>query len=113
MATYYHSGVNRPVLLGVLARRHASGMVNALSAGEPALVAAYKRYPEVGLVMDSGACQGYRDVDAYARLIKRLGKRMLWCSNMDELHNQQESDERYQRLRHLLADDEDVREKLL
>lgn len=113
MATYYYSGVNKPALLEVLSRQHASGMVNALYAGQRALLKAYERYPEVSLVLDSGACQGYRDVDAYARLIRKIGKRMLWCSNIDELHNQQVSDERYQRLKFLLADDEECREKLV
>jgi hypothetical protein len=113
MATYYYSGVNRPVLLEVLARQRASGMVNALYAGQRALLEAYERHPEVSLVLDSGACQGYRDVEAYARLIRKIGKRMLWCANMDELHNQQVSDERYRRLKLLLADDEECCEKLV
>ena len=110
---YYYSGVNKPVLLEVLARQHASGMVNAIYAGQRALLEAYQRYPDVTLTLDSGACQGYRDVEAYARLIKRIGWRMLWCANMDVLHNQKASDEQYQYLRLLLADDEGVCEKLL
>jgi hypothetical protein len=110
---YYYSGVNRPALLEILARRSASGMVNALYAGQRALLEAYTRYPDVSLVMDSGACQGYRDVEAYARLIRNIGERMLWISNMDVLHNQQASDEQYQRLKHLLANDVPVRNKLL
>ena len=71
MATYYFSGVNKPPLLELLARRRASGMVNALYAGQRALLEAYKRYPEVDLVMDSGACQGYRDIEAYAVSLKK------------------------------------------
>lgn len=113
MAIYYYSGVNKPVLLEVLARQRAPGMVNALYAGQRVLLEAYERYPEVSLVLDSGACQGYRNVETYARLIRKIGKRMLWCSNMDELHNQRISDDRYQHLKLLLADDEDVCEKLL
>jgi hypothetical protein len=113
MAIYHFSGVNRPVFLEILARQRASGMVNALSAGQRALLEAYDRYPEVLLTLDSAACQGYTDVDAYARLIKKIGHRMLWCANMDVWHNQKASDENYQRLRNLLAGDERVREKLL
>jgi hypothetical protein len=113
MVTYYYSGVSRPALLEVLARRRASGMVNALYAGQRALLDAYERYPDVDLVLDSGACQGYCDVEAYARLIRKIGSRMVWCANMDVLHNQQATNEQYQRLMQLLADDEDVRSKVL
>lgn len=50
--TYYYSGINQPKLLEVLARKGASGMVNALYAGQPALLKAYTYYPEVGLALD-------------------------------------------------------------
>lgn len=113
MITYYYSGVNKPVLLEVLARKSASGMVNALYAGQRALLEAYTRYPEVGLTLDSGAYQGYRDVEAYARLIRKIGARMQWCASMDVLHNQRQSDEQYQRLLRLLVDDEGMRSKIL
>lgn len=113
IVAYYYSGVNRPALLEVLARQKASGMVNALYAGQRALLEAYARYPEVNLVMDSGACQGYRDVEAYARLIRKIGARMVWCANVDVLHNQTQSNEHYQRLRQLLSGDEGVRDKVL
>lgn len=113
MVTYYYSGVSRSALLEVLARRRASGMVNALVAGQRALLHAYERYPEVDLVLDSGACQGYCDVEAYARLIRKIGSRMVWCASMDVLHNQCASDEQYQHLTQLLADDEEVRNKVL
>src|SRR5579885_2377466 len=113
MARYFYSGVNKPVLLEVLARQRASGMVNALYAGQRKLLEAYDRYPEVVLTLDSAACQGYQNVEAYARLIRRVGWRMLWIANMDVLHNQKASDEQYQRLRRLLADDEEARAKLL
>ncbi len=52
MGMYSYSGVNKPALLEVLARKSASGMVNALYAGQRALLEAYARYPEVGLVLD-------------------------------------------------------------
>jgi hypothetical protein len=113
MVTYYYSGVNKPALLEVLARKSASGMVNALYAGQRALLEAYERYPGVSLALDSGAYQGYCDVEGYARLIRKIGVRMTWCASMDALHNQRRSDEQYQRLMRLLADDENIRGKIL
>lgn len=113
MAIYHFSGVNTPDLLALLARKNASGMVNAVWAGQRAMVEAYTRYSSVPLVLDSGACQGYTNVEAYARLIRRIGPRMLWCSSMDVLHCQQKSDEQYQRLCALLADDQDLCTKIV
>lgn len=113
MATYFFSGIDKPALLEVLAQRRASGMVNALSAGQPALRQAYARWGNVALALDSGACQGNRQVERYARLIKELSSRMTFCSNLDVLHNQHRSNEHFHQLHHLLADDEQARSKLL
>jgi len=113
MVTYYYSGVNKPALLEVLNRKSASGMVNACYAGQRALLEAYERYPRVSLVLDSGAVQGYNNVEAYARLIRKIGARMVWCASMDVLHNQWQSDEQYQRLMQLLAEDDFERSKIL
>lgn len=113
MGTYYFSGVNRASLLKILAKHHACGMVNALWAGEPALRRAYERYRDVELALDSGAVQGNRNLEGYARLIKQLSPRMTFCSNLDVLHNQQESDAHYHQLHRLLADDEQARTKVL
>lgn len=110
---YFFSGVDKPALLEILARQGACGMVNALSAGQPALLDAYVRYGSVPLALDSGGYQGYADIEAYACLIKTIGPRMQWCANLDALHNQHKSDEHYRRLTALLADDERVRNKLL
>jgi hypothetical protein len=52
MATYFFSGINKPELLEVLATCQASGMVNALSAGQPKLREAYVRWSHVKLALD-------------------------------------------------------------
>ncbi len=88
-------------------------MVNARSAGQPKLRQAYARWKQVELALDSGACQNNRDVERYARLIKELSPRMTFCSNLDVLHNQQQSDEHFSALQRLLADHEEARSKLL
>lgn len=102
-----------PSLMECLARQKACGMVNAISAGQKALIEAYACYPEVELALDSGAYQGYTDVEAYSRLLKKVGPRMLWCSSLDVLHNQKASDENYKRLKDLLSDDVGLSEKIL
>jgi hypothetical protein len=113
MATYFFSGIDKPELIEVLAACQASGMVNALSAGQPKLREAYARWSHVELALDSGACQGNRNVERYARLVKELAPRLVFCSNLDVLHNQSQSDEHFQLLQYLLANHEPARKKLL
>jgi hypothetical protein len=113
MTTYYFSGIDKPALLEVLAKSRVSGMVNALSAGQPALRQAYERWSQVELTLDSGACQGNRQIERYAGLMKELSPRMTFCSNLDVLHNQHMSDTHLHHLQHLLADNEEARNKLL
>ena len=113
MPALYFSGINKPFQIELLARLGAAGMLNALTAGQPGVIAACQHNPDVPLALDSAAYQGYTDVEAYARLIRRVGRRMVFCSNLDVLHNQARSDEHYQRLTSQLADDEDLRARLL
>ena len=113
MPALYFSGINKPLQIELLARLRAAGMLNALTAGQPRVLAACRRHPDVPLSLDSAAYQGYTDVEAYARLIRRVGRRMDFCSNLDVLHNQARSDEHYQRLLSLLADEDDLRARLL
>jgi hypothetical protein len=112
MATYFFSGIDKPALLDVLAQHHAAGMVNALSAGQPRLRQVYASFHQ-RLALDSGACQGNADVEGYARLIKELSPIVTFCSNLDVLHNQWQSDEHFGYLQHLLADDEQACRKVL
>lgn len=113
MPTFYFSGINKPFQIELLARFRAAGMLNALTCGQPKVLAACQRNSEVLLALDSGAYQGYIDVEAYARLIRLVGRRMAFCSNLDVLHNQARSNEHHQRLTSLLADDEDLSARLL
>ena len=113
MPTFYFSGINKPFQIDLLARLGAAGMLNALTAGQPRVLAACQRNPDVSLALDSAAYQGYIDVEAYTRLVRLVGRRMAFCSNLDVLHNQARSDEHYQRLLSLLANDEDLRARLL
>jgi hypothetical protein len=99
---YYHSGVNRaPYLRWVAEERTRTGldigaMVNMQSAAQPALLKSYVDYPDVPLVLDSGAYQGEgRTVDEYMDVLKRiddylqqecgtgLGERFEWVANLD------------------------------
>ncbi|MGH9821694.1 MAG: hypothetical protein ACREDR_00325 [Blastocatellia bacterium] len=113
MPVLYFSGINKPFQIELLAHLRAAGMLNALTAGQPRVLAACRRNPGVPLALDSAAYQGYTDVEAYARLIRRVGRSMDFCSNLDVLHNQARSDEHYQRLLSLLADEDDLRARLL
>src|SRR2546430_4099075 len=106
MPTLYFSGITKPFQIELLARLRAAGMLNALTAGQPRVIAACRSLPGVPLSLDSAAYQGYTDVEAYARLIRRVGRRMDFCSNLDVLHNQARSNEHYQRLLSLLADED-------
>jgi hypothetical protein len=110
---YFFSGVNTPELLAIMARRHAAAMVNALSAGQPALVQAYNAYPDVRIALDSGAFQKNTNLEGYASLMRRIGWRMEWCASLDVLHNQEASDDNYAQLRALLARDEEALDKLV
>src|SRR5712692_2384757 len=47
-----------------------AGMVNALDACQPKLLAAYDRFPTLPLYLDSGAFQGNTDVGGYRRVIE-------------------------------------------
>lgn len=113
MPAFYFSGINKPLQIELLAHLGAAGMLNALTAGQPRVVAACRRNADVALALDSAAYQGYIDVEAYARLIRRVGRRMVFCANLDVLHNQARSDEHYRCLTSLLADEGDLRARLL
>ena len=100
--TYYFSGIDRASFIELLAREGAAGMVNATVATQPALKAAYRRYPEVPLVLDSGAFQGMADVEWYASVINEVGDRFKWVANLDVIGDQAASDLNRQRL-HLMG----------
>jgi hypothetical protein len=99
MTTYYFSGVDRAAFIEVLAREGAAGMVNASNATQPALTAAYQRWPEVPLVLDSGAFQGLDDPGAYAEIVHEVGDRFRWVANLDVIGDQAGSDYNWLRLR--------------
>ncbi len=104
MTTYYFSGVDRASFIEVLAREGAAGMVNASVATQPALRSAYRRWPEVPLVLDSGAFQGLDDPRAYAEIVHEIGWRFQWVANLDVIGDQEGSDRNWDRLRALNVD---------
>lgn len=99
----YFSGLNRPVFFELLARQQAAGMLNALSAREPAVLRACREYPSILLTMDSGAFQGNRDLEGYARCIQQLFPRLQWYATLDVVHNQEATDTNYKILSRLLT----------
>ncbi len=102
--TYYFSGIDRVAFIELLAREGAAGMVNATVATQPAMKAAYRRFPEVPLVLDSGAFQGVDDVDWYASVIQEVGDRFEWIANLDVIGDQAASDDNRGRLRVMRCD---------
>lgn len=92
MKKYYFSGIDRPQFIELLAREGAAGMVNAKQALQPAMLEAYLRWPDVSLVLDSGAFQGNIDLAGYAEVIRRIGERFLWFANLDVIGDQAKSD---------------------
>jgi hypothetical protein len=95
---YYFSGIDRAGFIEILAREGAAGMVNATVATQPAMKAAYRRYPEVPLVLDSGAFQGVDDLEWYASVIHEVGDRFEWCASLDVIGDQSGSDRNWRRL---------------
>jgi hypothetical protein len=95
---YYFSGIDRAGFIEILAREGAAGMVNATVATQPAMKAAYRRYPEVPLVLDSGAFQGVDDIGWYGKVIHEVGERFEWCANLDVIGDQSGSDRNWRRL---------------
>ncbi len=120
MSVFFFSGVNRPDILELLAEQRAAGMVNARCACEPRLVKSYARFPHVKLALDCDARQRYlsqrrgRDrsvayqldanIDQYASVISRVGKRFVWASCYDIIGDQKGTTWGYQRLVARLAD---------
>lgn len=98
MITYFFSGVDRASFIELLAQEGAAGMVNAQYANNPGMIAAYARWPEVPLVLDSGAFQGNKDLPAYAALVNRIGDRFEWVANLDVIGNQEQSDRNHEEL---------------
>jgi len=102
----YFSGLNRPPFFEILARQQAAGMLNALSAREPAVLRACREYPSVLLTMDSGAFQGNRDLEGYVRCIQQLFHRLQWYTTLDVVHNQQATDANYKILSRMLTEEQ-------
>jgi hypothetical protein len=98
VANYYYSGIDRASFIELLAGEGAAGMVNATVATQPAMKAAYRRYPEVPLVLDSGAFQGVDDIDWYAEVIHEVGERFEWCANLDVIGDQEASNANWLKL---------------
>lgn len=97
---YYFSGIDRASFFEVLAREGAAGMVNASVATQPAMKASYRRYPELPLVLDSGAFQGVTNLAWYASVVHNIGAdRFKWVANLDVIGDQGGSDENWLRLR--------------
>jgi hypothetical protein len=96
---YYFSGVDRAAFIELLAREEAGGMVNAQIATQPAMIAAYERWPGVPLVLDSGAFQGVTDIDWYAEVMSQIGDRFEWCANLDVIGDQSASDRNWMTLK--------------
>ncbi len=96
--TYYFSGIDRTSFIELLAREGAAGMVNATVATQPAMKAAYRRFPEVPLALDSGAFQGVDDVVWYASVVHEIGDRFDWVANLDVIGDQETSDRNWRRL---------------
>lgn len=96
MKHYYFSGIDRASFLDVLAREGAAGMVNAANVMQPAMIAAYERFPQVPLALDSGAYQGNEDIVGYAKIVKQIGKRFEWVSNLDVIGDQEKSNRNWE-----------------
>ena len=95
---YYFSGIDRASFIDLLSSEGAAGMVNARNATQPAMLAAYQRWPEVPLVLDSGAFQGVTDVTWYAEVVHEVGDRFVWVANLDVIGDQAASDRNWRRL---------------
>lgn len=99
---YYHSGINRRLYLRWVAEERQrtdmdiGAMVNAESADQPALLQAYVDYPNVPLVLDSGAYQqAGKTVSDYVGVLTRIDEhlkmhgeggvteRFEWVANLD------------------------------
>ena len=98
MNRYYFSGIDRVSFFEILAREGAAGMVNAQIATQPAMTAAYERWPEIPLALDSGAFQGVTDVDWYANVVRQIGDRFDWVANLDVIGDQAASDRNWEAL---------------
>jgi len=101
MSRYYFSGIDRIGFLDLIAREGGAGMVNATLATEPRMLAAYDRWPDVPLALDSGAFQGNTDVAGYAAICKQVGPRFDWVANLDVIGDQSASDANWYQLREL------------
>lgn len=88
---YFFSGVDRALFMAVLATEGAAGMVNAQVATQAAMLRAYRRWPEVPLVLDSGAFQGNTDLEGYAAIVHQIGDRFQWVANLDVIGDQEAS----------------------
>lgn len=60
--------------------------------------------PPVG-VLDSGAYQGFSDVDRYADILLETHEYLRWFVNLDVIGNQSLSNKNFERLHHLLPSD--------
>lgn len=100
---FYFSGIEKFATAQVLVKESASGMMSQLLYRDN-LIAACKNIP---LVMDSGAFTKdltRKDIDTYAKIISRLGKRCIWYSNADKIGDQEQSNLNYAYLLSLLPE---------
>lgn len=84
--------------MALLAAEGAAGMVNASVATQEAMLRAYRRWPEVPLVLDSGAFQRNTDLEGYAAIVHEVGSRFQWVANLDVIGDQEASDRNWQSL---------------
>lgn len=92
---YFHSGINSYALLKMLAEEGVAGMVNANCVMQPAIQRALEDFPELPLVLDSGAYQGESDLESYVDVLRQVHHRFEWCAGLDDLSSQHVTDERY------------------
>lgn len=100
---FYFSGIEKAATAQILVKEAASGMMSQLLYRE-SLIAACQ---DITLVMDSGAytkALTKADIEAYAAIISRLGKRCVWYANADKIGDQEQSNQNYAYLCSLLPE---------
>lgn len=102
--TFYFSGIEKDATAKVLVDERACGMMSQLLYRDSLLVAC----KDIPLVVDSGAYSielTRKEIEKYAALIGRVGRRVIWYAAPDKIGDQERSEENYHYLLSLLSEE--------
>lgn len=96
MDKYYFSGLDRRSFFEILAKEKAAAIINRNIVSKKFIIKLIKEYyNDIELILDSGAFQGYNNIEEYIKEFLPVVDYFKWVVSLDVIGNQELSDLNY------------------